>query len=102
MKFATDMCDGKTERRMGHISNESFKCNGSMPNSVGGGGSKPPNDTSHWSTMGRAPTGFGGGGSKPPNDKNGINLPGFIQFTYKLTNILYNVTTYYSKISTHI
>ena len=40
----------------------------------------------------------GGGGSKPPNDKNGINLPGFIQFT----NILYNVTTYYSKISTHI
>ena len=53
---------------MGHISNESFKCNGSIPNSVGGGGSKPPNDTSHWSTMERAPTGFGGGGSKPPND----------------------------------
>ena len=52
----------------GHISNESFKCNGRIPNSVGGGGSKPPNDTSRWSAMGRVPTNFGGGGSKPPND----------------------------------
>ena len=58
----------KNRRAKGHISNKSFKCNGRIPNSVGGGGSKPPNDTSRWSTMGRAPTNFGGGGSKPPND----------------------------------